>query len=82
MNFEVQKSLRYFDFYQMNYKTLAQVHKDVYNLLIADFEKEVHLAIDINAVVDKHLSKLLKRFHEITKILKAERLDHIFKDLD
>ena len=78
---EVKKCLRYLGAKKMSYTTFEQTRKDIFNRLLNYFEKEADIASDINAVVDKHLSELSKRYNEISKIFKAERLDHIFKQI-
>ena len=66
----------------MSYKTFEQNRDDYYNLLLIHFENEADVASDIDALVDKHLSELSKRYNEISKILKGERLDQIFKEIE
>lgn len=66
----------------MVYKNYKQFHCDCHTLLLSNFEEEADVALDINAVVEKHLGKLSKRYNEIFKILKAEGLVQFFKEID
>lgn len=66
----------------MSYKTFEQTRDYFYNLLLIHFENEADVASDIDVLVDKHLSELSKRYHEISKILKTAGFDQIFKEID
>ncbi|MGC6413597.1 MAG: hypothetical protein ACON5K_02750 [Bacteroidia bacterium] len=66
----------------MSYQAYEQNYNNFYNYLLIKFEVEADLALDINAVVEKHLGKLSKRYNEIFKILKAEGLVQFFKEID